>query len=92
MRSNSVADVLTAVEATYKEVAGLRLDALSRTDLYALIDRLDRLDRQRAELDRRLMGRLIADGGGPSAKDVARRLRISTGEAQRRLTEAAHLS
>lgn len=87
MRSNKVADVLTAVEATYKDMAALRLETLSRTDLYALLERLDKLDHQRAALDRRLVGRLLADGC-PSAKDVARRLRISQGEAQRRLDEA----
>lgn len=83
MRSNQMVDVLTSVEATYKEVAALRLEKLSRTDLYALLERLDKLDRQRAALDRRLVGRLLAVGG-PSAKDVAKRLRISPGEVQRR--------
>ncbi|OBG12558.1 hypothetical protein A5765_14475 [Mycolicibacterium celeriflavum] len=88
MRSNEVADVLAALECAYKQAAGLRLDDLSRTDLYALLERLDRLDHQRAALDRRLLGRLLAVGGS-SAKDVARRLRISPGEAQRRLGQAA---
>ncbi|KUH96201.1 hypothetical protein [Mycobacterium sp. IS-1556] len=88
MRSKQVTDVLTALESAYKQVAALRLDDLSRTDLYALIERLDRLDHQRAALDRRLLGRLLAVGGS-SAKDVARRLRISQGEAQRRLGQAA---
>ncbi|MEO3759791.1 hypothetical protein ABGB19_16075 [Mycobacterium sp. B14F4] len=88
MRSNQVVEVLTAVKDTYKEVAALRLEKLSRTDLYALLERLDKLDRQRAALDRRLVGRLLAEGG-PQAKDVARRLRISPGEVQRRLSEAA---
>lgn len=87
MRSNQVVDVLTSVEATYKEVAALRLEGLSRSDLYALLTRLDKLDRQRAALDRRLVGRLLAEGCA-SPKDMARRLRISPGEAQRRLTEA----
>jgi hypothetical protein len=88
MSSNSIADVLATIESAYKEVAALRVEGLSRTDLYALLARLDKLDRQRASLDRRLLGRLLAEGG-PSAKDVARRLRISPGEAQRRLGQAA---
>ena len=88
MRSNQMVDVLTSVEATYKEVAALRLEKLSRTDLYALLARLDKLDRQRAALDRRRVGRLLAVGG-PSAKDVAKRLRISPGEVQRRSMRAA---
>ena len=88
MGSNNVADVLASVESAYKEVAALRVEGLSRTDLYALLARLDKLDRQRAALDRRLLGRLLAEDR-PSANDVARRLRISPGEAQRRLGQAA---
>jgi hypothetical protein len=88
MRSNQVVDVLTSVETTYKEVAALRLDRLSRTDVYALLERLDKLERQHAALDRRLVGRLLAEGG-PSVEDVARRLRVSPGEVEKRLSEAA---
>ncbi|WP_326548781.1 winged helix-turn-helix transcriptional regulator [Mycolicibacterium sp. ND9-15] len=88
MSSNNVANVLASVESAYKEVAALRVEGLSRTDLYALLARLDKLDRQRAALDRRLLGRLLAENG-LSANDVARRLRISPGEAQRRLGQAA---
>ena len=88
MRSNQAMEVLTSVERIYKEVAALRLDWLSRTDVYALLERLDKLERQRAALDRRLVGRLLTDGG-PSVRDVARRLRVSPGEVQRRLSETA---
>jgi AraC-like DNA-binding protein len=88
MRSNQVVDVLTSVETTYKEVAALRLDRLSRTEVYALLERLDKLERERAALDRRLVGRLLAEGG-PSVRDVARRLRVSPGEVQRRFSETA---
>lgn len=88
MRSNHVTEVLTAVESVYKEVAAVRLDGLSRTELYALLERLDRLDHQRAALDRRLMGRLLV-AGGLSTTAIARRLRISPAEAQRRLHGAA---
>ncbi|ULE34786.1 hypothetical protein [Mycobacterium sp. IDR2000157661] len=84
MRSNNAVDVLTAMEDTYRKVAALRLEKLSRTELYALLEGLQKLDRQRAALDRRLVGRLLAEGG-PSARDVARRLRISPGEAERRM-------
>ncbi|OBI81177.1 hypothetical protein [Mycobacterium sp. E740] len=87
MRSNEVADVLAAVESAYKQLAALRFDGLTRTELYALLERLDRLDHQRAALDQRLMGRLLA-AGGLSSRDVARRLRISPAEAQRRLRGA----
>lgn len=88
MRSNSVADVLTQVESIYKDVAALRLDGLSRTELYALIEHLDQLDQQLTALDQKLFGRLLADSSS-SPRDIARRLRISPGEAQRRLGRAA---
>lgn len=96
MRSNTVSavDVLTSIESAYKELAALPLDRLSRTDLYALVAGLDRLEQQRVTLNRKLIGRLVAEGGAArpagacSAKDLARRLRISPGEAQRRIREA----
>ncbi|MDQ2638052.1 MAG: DUF222 domain-containing protein [Actinomycetota bacterium] len=96
MRSNMVSavDVLASVETAYKDLAALPLDRLSRTDLYALMDRLDKLEQQRVALTRKLIGRLVAEGGssrlgGASpANDLARRLRISPGEAQRRICEA----
>lgn len=88
MSSNRVSDVLTALQSAYREVAALPLDGLSRTELYALIEQLDKLDAQLAALDQRLFGRLLLDAGA-SPRDVARRLRISPGEAQRRLGQAA---
>ncbi|MGE2726253.1 DUF222 domain-containing protein [Mycolicibacterium pulveris] len=94
MRSNTVsaADVLTSVEGAYKDLAALPLERLSRTDLYALLDRLDKLEQQRVALTRKLIGRLVAEGGSVrgacSANDLARRLRISPGEARRRISEA----
>lgn len=95
MRSNTVsaADALASVESAYKDLAALPLERLSRTDLYALLDRLDKLDLQRVALNRKLIGRLVAEGrsaraGGASANDLARRLRISPGEARRRICDA----
>ncbi len=88
MRSNPISKVLTALESLYRELAALRLDGLTRTELYALIDQLDKLDNQAAALEQRLFGRLLLDRGA-TPRDVARRLRISPGEAQRRLGQAA---
>ncbi|GAT08618.1 hypothetical protein H7I77_26835 [Mycolicibacterium novocastrense] len=88
MRSNPISEVLTALESLYRELAALRLDGLTRTELYALIDQLDKLDHQAAALEQRLFGRLLLDRGA-TPRDVARRLRISPGEAQRRLGQAA---
>ena len=56
--------------------------------------RLEEVDKDITALDRRLIGQLITQGdpaiaGGASWADVlARRLRISPGEAQRRIAEA----
>ncbi|KUI21485.1 hypothetical protein AU193_03605 [Mycobacterium sp. GA-1285] len=88
MRSNRISDVLTELEALYRELATMRLDGLTRTELYALIEQLDRLDNQAAALEQRLFGRLLLDHGA-APRDVARRLRISPGEARRRLGQAA---
>lgn len=80
--------MLTALDSLYREIAALHLDGLSRTELYALIEQLDKLDHQVAALEQRLFGRLLLDRGA-TPRDVARRLRISPGEAQRRLGQAA---
>ncbi|OBB48618.1 hypothetical protein [Mycobacterium sp. 852002-51961_SCH5331710] len=88
MRSNRISDVLTELESLYRELATFRLDGLTRTELYALIEQLDKLDNQMAALEQRLFGRLLLDRGA-TPRDVARRLRISPGEAQRRLGQAA---
>ncbi|MGV0788973.1 hypothetical protein ABQF33_18870 [Mycolicibacterium sp. XJ2] len=88
MRSNQVSDVLTRLESLHRELAGVRLDGLTRTELYALIEQLDKVDNQVGALEQRLFGRLLLDGSA-TPRDVARRLRISPGEAQRRLGQAA---
>ena len=85
---------LDAAEASYRKLAALPLEALSRPEKQALLKRLEELDKEWVALDRRLIGQLIADGdpavsGGASWADVlSRRLRISPGEAQKRITEA----
>ena len=85
---------LDAAEASYRELASLPLEALTRPEKTALLKRLGEIDKKIAALDRRLIGQLIAQGdpamfGGTSWADVlSRRLRISPGEAQRRIAEA----
>ncbi|OBB74944.1 hypothetical protein [Mycobacterium sp. 852014-52144_SCH5372336] len=88
MRSNKISDLLTTLEALYRELASVRLDGLTRTELYALVEQLDKLDGRVAALELRLFGRLLLDRSA-TPRDVARRLRISPGEAQRRLGQAA---
>jgi hypothetical protein len=92
----AVLAALDAAEASYRKLAALPLEALTRPEKQALLTRLDELDKKITALDQRLIGALITEGdpamfGGASWADVlSRRLRISRGEAQRRTAEAAY--
>jgi len=96
MRSikDKIIAALDAAEASYRELASLPLEALSRPERQELLKRLEELEKKMTALDRRLIGRLITEAdpaqfGGASWADVlSRRLRISPGEAQRRIAEA----
>jgi hypothetical protein len=85
---------LDAAEASYRELAALPLEALTRPEKTALLKRLGDIDKKMVALDRRLIGQLVTQGdpamfGGKSWADVlSRRLRISPGEAQQRIAEA----
>jgi Domain of unknown function (DUF222) len=85
---------LDAAEASYRDLASLPLEALTRPEKQELLMRLADIDKKMVALDRRLIGQLIAQGdpamfGVSSWADVlSRRLRISRGEAQRRIAEA----
>jgi hypothetical protein len=86
---------LDAVEASQRRLAALPLEALTRPEKQALLKRLEDLEKKMKSFDRRLMGRLIAEadpalfGGTTWAELLSRRLRISPGEAQRRIAEAS---
>jgi Domain of unknown function (DUF222) len=98
MRSDreAIVDALDAIEAGYRAVSAFPLETLSRSEGQALLVRLEKLGKEWVALDRKLLGRLISEGepatfGGASWADVlSRRLRISPGEAQRRIAEAAN--
>jgi len=85
---------LDAAEASYRALSALPLEALTRPEKTALLQRLGDIDKKMVALDRRLIGQLITQGdpamfGAASWADVlSRRLRISPGEAQRRIAEA----
>jgi hypothetical protein len=87
---------LEAAEAAYAAVAALPIQTLLPSEQRALLNRLDELEKQMAAFDRRLLGRLISQapppqfGGASWAKVLARTLRISEGEAQRRITAAVY--
>jgi hypothetical protein len=86
---DQIIGALEAVESGYRALSVLPLDALSRADRYALLERLETFDKASAGLSRRLIGRILAEAEpGAQADTLSRRLRISTGEAQRRITEA----
>jgi hypothetical protein len=86
---------LDAAEASCRELASLPLEALSRPEKQELLKRLDELEKKMTAFDHRLIGRLITEapaqfGGASWAGVLSRRLRISPGEAQRRIAEAIY--
>jgi hypothetical protein len=89
-----IVEALDAIQGGYRAVAACPLETLTRSDRNALLARLEELDKEWVALDRRLIGQLVAEGdpavfGGASWADVlSRRLRISPGEAQRRIAGA----
>jgi hypothetical protein len=93
-----VIDALDAVEAGQRRLAALPLEALTRPEKQALLKRLEDLDKKMKAFDRRLIGRLITEadptvvGGATRAEVLSRRLRISPGEARRRIAEASSAS
>jgi len=96
MRSDKelIIAALDSIKDGYRAVAAFPLETLSRSEKHALLVRLEELDKDWVAVDRRLIGQLVAEGDptvfdGISWTDVlSRRLRISRGEAQRRITEA----
>ena len=71
---------------------------MSHTDLLAVADRLEALNRRKAMLGHRIVGRLAAEcaprdlGAKSMAEVLSRRLRISRAEARRRIGDAALLA
>lgn len=82
-------DAMDTVEVLSAQLNALPVAGLSRADAQSALVRLGRLREQLQEVERRLTGRLVTTGGGPShrtpAEVLAQRLRISPGEAQRRI-------
>jgi hypothetical protein len=89
-----IISALEAAEAGQRKLATLPLEALSRPEKQALLKRLEELKKKMQAFDRRLMGRLITEAdpaqfaGASRAEVLSRRLRISPGEAQKRIAEA----
>ena len=89
-----VISALDAVDRAHRAVAALPFQSLEPADQRALLVRLDTVTKQLSVMQRRLLGRMVAGAprvefaGAPWAEVLARRLRFSVGEAQRRITEA----
>ncbi|STZ42604.1 HNH endonuclease signature motif containing protein [Mycolicibacterium gilvum] len=101
VRSMSGGDLQTSIavlRAAFEEVAAADVDLLTRPDLVAALDELEELSCQLPAVGHRLLARLQVETtaremGAKSWNQVlAVRWRISTGEAHRRLTEAALLA
>lgn len=85
---------LDAVDRAHRTVSALPFTALRPVDQRALLVRLDALEKTLALKQRQLLAQMVSGpppvefAGAPWAQVLARRLRISTGEAQRRIAEA----
>ncbi|MDZ4267987.1 MAG: DUF222 domain-containing protein [Mycobacterium sp.] len=101
VRSMSGVDLQAAVaglHAAFDEVAACEIDLLTRSELVDALDELETLWCQLPSVRQRLLARLQVEAtpqqmGAKSWKEVLSvRWRISTGEAHRRLTDAAVLA
>ena len=90
-----VVSALDAVDRAHRALAALPFQSLQPADQRALLVRLDAVTKQLSVLQKRLLGQMVAApppvefAGAPWADVLARRLRISVGEAQRRIAEAS---
>jgi hypothetical protein len=97
MLGTTVQEAVAGLRAAHDVLAACDVDLLTRAELVAALDELETLTCQLPIQSHRMLGRLQAEAtpkemGAKSWKDVlAIRWRISTGEARRRLAEAAEL-
>lgn len=92
--NNEILAALNTIEEALRTLARQPLTQLRPADQRALLLRVDEADKQFTAFGRRVLRTLVTGPtpvqfAGASWPDVlARRLRISVGEAQRRITEA----
>lgn len=92
--NNDILAALDSIDEALRTLARQPLTQLRPADQRAVLLRVDQADKQFAAFGRRVLrtlvtGPLPVQFGGTSWSDVlARRLRISVGEAQRRITDA----
>ncbi|OMC41736.1 hypothetical protein A5740_21790 [Mycobacterium sp. GA-1841] len=92
-----VGDALDHLNAACKEIDALSVHALTRSELQEVLSRLNAGEKRLATAQQRLLGRMVAtDNVSPPRFDpaavLARRLRISPAEAQRRIAAASQPS
>lgn len=98
MPKGDVASAISALRAAFDSVAACDIDLLNRTELLGALDELETLSCQLPSVSLRLLARLQTETtpqamGAKNWKEVlAVRWRISTSEANRRLTDAAVLA
>ncbi|MCK0172772.1 HNH endonuclease signature motif containing protein [Mycolicibacterium sp. F2034L] len=98
MSGEALREAVTALRAAFDGVAAGDVDLLTRSDLLAALDELETLVCRLPSVSHRMLARLQAEAtpqemGAKSWKEVLSvRWRISTSEANRRLTEAALLA
>ncbi|MGV0795301.1 DUF222 domain-containing protein, partial [Mycolicibacterium sp. XJ1819] len=98
MSGSEVQAAIAGLRAAFDQVAGCDLSLLTRPDLLAALDECETLTCQLPTLTYRLLARLQCEAtpqqlGAHSWKEALRvRYRISTSEANRRVTEAALLA
>ncbi len=85
---------LDAVDHAQRAVSALPFSTLRPVDQRAVLVRLDGLEKTLAATQRQLLARMVSGpppvefAGAPWAEVLARRLRISVGEAQRRIADS----
>lgn len=87
-------DALDQLNAACKEFDALAVQALTRAELQEVLSRLHAGEKRLVSIQQRLLGRMVATNQAAPpkfnpAEVLARRLRISPAEAQRRITEAS---
>ena len=91
---NDWISALDTVRRAHSAVTALPFATLQPADQRALLVELDALEKLLAAKQRQLLAQMVSGpapvefAGAPWAKVLARRLRISEGEAQRRIAQA----
>jgi hypothetical protein len=93
---HEISAAMGAIITAQNKLLSQPLHTLTWSERISLLQQVDELGKELMAFDRRLLGRLITQppppqfGGASWAEVLARRLRISQAEAERRLAAAAY--